>query len=81
MRPAVRFSGDLRKATGCRNSVDALLQDFDGNIWASTDGGLARVEVDSLQSARFEPNRVWVLTDSSPAMRLLRQPAIFCSEV
>jgi diguanylate cyclase (GGDEF)-like protein len=31
-----------------QNSVDALLQDADGNIWASTDGGLARIEPDSL---------------------------------
>jgi len=31
-----------------QNSVDALLQDADGNIWASTDGGLARIELDTL---------------------------------
>jgi diguanylate cyclase (GGDEF)-like protein len=31
-----------------QNSVDALLQDFDGNIWASTDGGLAHIDLDSL---------------------------------
>jgi diguanylate cyclase (GGDEF)-like protein len=31
-----------------QNSVDALLMDADGNIWASTDGGLARIDPDSL---------------------------------
>jgi diguanylate cyclase (GGDEF)-like protein len=31
-----------------QNSVDALLQDAEGNIWASTDGGLARIEPDTL---------------------------------
>ena len=36
-----------------QNSVDALLQDFDGNIWASTDGGLARIELDSLAIRAF----------------------------
>jgi diguanylate cyclase (GGDEF)-like protein len=36
-----------------QNSVDALLQDFDGNIWASTDGGLARIELDSLAIRTF----------------------------
>jgi diguanylate cyclase (GGDEF)-like protein len=36
-----------------QNSVDALLQDFDGNIWASTDGGLARIELDSLAIREF----------------------------
>jgi diguanylate cyclase (GGDEF)-like protein len=36
-----------------QNSVDALLQDFDGNIWASTDGGLARIELGSLAIRAF----------------------------
>jgi diguanylate cyclase (GGDEF)-like protein len=36
-----------------RNSVDALLQDVNGNIWASTDGGLARIELDSLAIRAF----------------------------
>jgi diguanylate cyclase (GGDEF)-like protein len=36
-----------------QNSVDALLQDFDGNIWASTDGGLAHIELDSLAIRAF----------------------------
>jgi diguanylate cyclase (GGDEF)-like protein len=36
-----------------QNSVDALLQDSDGNIWASTDGGLARIELDSLAVRAF----------------------------
>jgi diguanylate cyclase (GGDEF)-like protein len=36
-----------------QNSVDDLLQDFDGNIWASTDGGLARIELDSLAIRAF----------------------------
>lgn len=36
-----------------QNSVDALLQDIDGNIWASTDGGLARIELDSLAIRAF----------------------------
>jgi diguanylate cyclase (GGDEF)-like protein len=36
-----------------QNSVDALLQDADGNIWASTDGGLARIEPDSLKIRAF----------------------------
>jgi len=36
-----------------QNSVDALLQDADGNIWASTDGGLARIEPDSLAIRAF----------------------------
>ena len=36
-----------------QNSVDAMLQDFDGNIWASTDGGLARIELDSLAIRAF----------------------------
>jgi diguanylate cyclase (GGDEF)-like protein len=36
-----------------QNSVDALLQDFNGNIWASTDGGLARIELDSLAIRAF----------------------------
>jgi diguanylate cyclase (GGDEF)-like protein len=36
-----------------QNSVDALLQDFGGNIWASTDGGLARIELDSLAIRAF----------------------------
>jgi diguanylate cyclase (GGDEF)-like protein len=36
-----------------QNSADALLQDFDGNIWASTDGGLARIELDSLSIRAF----------------------------
>jgi diguanylate cyclase (GGDEF)-like protein len=36
-----------------QNSVDALLQDFEGNIWASTDGGLARIELDSLAIRAF----------------------------
>jgi diguanylate cyclase (GGDEF)-like protein len=36
-----------------QNSVDALLQDVEGNIWASTDGGLARIEPDSLAIRAF----------------------------
>jgi diguanylate cyclase (GGDEF)-like protein len=36
-----------------QNSVDALLEDADGNIWASTDGGLARIEPDSLAIRAF----------------------------
>jgi diguanylate cyclase (GGDEF)-like protein len=36
-----------------QNGVDALLQDFDGNIWASTDGGLAHIELDSLAIRAF----------------------------
>jgi diguanylate cyclase (GGDEF)-like protein len=36
-----------------QNSVDALLEDVDGNIWASTDGGLARIEPDSLSIRAF----------------------------
>jgi diguanylate cyclase (GGDEF)-like protein len=35
------------------NSVDALLQDYNGNIWASTDGGLARIELESLAIRAF----------------------------
>ena len=36
-----------------QNSVDALLEDVDGNIWASTDGGLARIEPDNLAIRAF----------------------------
>jgi diguanylate cyclase (GGDEF)-like protein len=36
-----------------QNGVDALLQDARGNIWASTDGGLARIEPDSLAIRAF----------------------------
>jgi diguanylate cyclase (GGDEF)-like protein len=36
-----------------QNSVDALLQDSDGNIWASTDGGLAHIDLDSLAIRAF----------------------------
>jgi len=36
-----------------QNSVDALLQDFDGNIWASTDGGLARIDLENLAIRAF----------------------------
>jgi diguanylate cyclase (GGDEF)-like protein len=36
-----------------QNSVDALLEDVDGNIWASTDGGLARIKPDSLAIRAF----------------------------
>jgi diguanylate cyclase (GGDEF)-like protein len=39
------------------NSVDALVQDLDGNIWASTDGGLARIETDSLAIRGFRPEQ------------------------
>jgi len=36
-----------------QNSVDALLADRQGNIWASTDGGLARIEPDTLEIRAF----------------------------
>jgi ligand-binding sensor domain-containing protein len=36
-----------------QNSVDALLEDVDGNIWVSTDGGLARINPDSLAIRAF----------------------------
>jgi diguanylate cyclase (GGDEF)-like protein len=39
------------------NSVDALVLDLYGNIWASTDGGLARIEPDSLRIRRFRPEQ------------------------
>jgi diguanylate cyclase (GGDEF)-like protein len=39
------------------NSVDALVQDLDGNIWASTDGGLARIDTDSLAIRGFRPEQ------------------------
>jgi diguanylate cyclase (GGDEF)-like protein len=39
------------------NSVDALVQDLDGNIWASTDGGLARIELDGLKVRGFRPEQ------------------------
>jgi diguanylate cyclase (GGDEF)-like protein len=39
------------------NSVDALVQDLDGNVWASTDGGLARIETDSLAIRGFRPEQ------------------------
>jgi diguanylate cyclase (GGDEF)-like protein len=39
------------------NSVDALVQDLDGNMWVSTDGGLARIEPDSLKIRAFRPEQ------------------------
>ncbi|MGC1458215.1 MAG: diguanylate cyclase [Steroidobacteraceae bacterium] len=39
------------------NSVDALVEDLDGNIWASTDGGLARIELESLKVRSFRPEQ------------------------
>jgi diguanylate cyclase (GGDEF)-like protein len=36
-----------------QNSVDAMLEDDAGNIWASTDGGLARIETESLRIRAF----------------------------
>ncbi len=39
------------------NSVDALVADLDGNIWASTDGGLARIETESLEIRGFRPEQ------------------------
>ena len=39
------------------NSIDALVEDLDGNIWASTDGGLARIEPDGLTVRAFRPEQ------------------------
>ncbi len=39
------------------NSVDALVQDLQGNVWASTDGGLARVDAESLEVRGFRPEQ------------------------
>ncbi len=39
------------------NSIDALVQDLDGNVWASTDGGLARIAPDSLKIRAFRPEQ------------------------
>jgi diguanylate cyclase (GGDEF)-like protein len=39
------------------NSIDALVEDLDGNMWASTDGGLARIEPESLTVRAFRPEQ------------------------
>jgi diguanylate cyclase (GGDEF)-like protein len=44
----------LTQAEGLpQNSVDALLQDASGTVWASTDGGLARIDPDTLSIRAF----------------------------